>query len=224
MTDTKPSDVLAEIRARAEAHRQQMEADPDYRERVEREQAEEVRVRAQSARRERLDRLQRRGVPKRLWDSLLEPKETDALRVAREWASKRSPLFLVLAGGIGVGKTFAAAAAVAESDGGRFVKAIEIARAGQFNEEFWDKVHYAGLLAIDDLGTEPLDEKGWALAGLHALFDRRYDDARPTVITTNLPLDAFMARYGTDGGRLRDRLRECGRWVNLAGESMRRAP
>lgn len=201
-----------------------MESDPEYRAKVEAEAAEEARLQTQFAREKRIRRLQHAMVPKRLWEALAEPQETDAVKVVREWLETEAQTFLVIAGGVGVGKTVAAAFACQERSGSRFVKAIDVARAGQFNAEFWDEVNTASLLALDDLGTEPLDEKGWALAGLHALFDSRYDDALPTVITTNLTFDAFMARYGQDGGRLRDRLRECGRWVNLAGASMRTAP
>jgi DNA replication protein DnaC len=105
---------------------------------------------------------------------------------------------------------------------GQFVKAIDLVRAGTFDAAFWESLEAASVLVVDDLGTEPLDEKGWALANLAAMLDGRYDSLRKTILTTNLPLAAFKARYCTaDGGRLYDRLRESGAYVELSGKSLR---
>ena len=144
-----------------------------------------------------------------------------------------------MGGNVGVGKTVAAAYAVAhyparfypdadrwlclDRTPGLFRKAHDVAVMSQFDAEKWGKLCRAPMLAIDDLGTEPLDEKGWALSAILALIDRRYDDAARTVITSNLRPDAIRSRYGRDGGRFFDRLREAAIWVDLAGESLRRA-
>lgn len=69
---------------------------------------------------------------------------------------------------------------------------------------------------------EPLDQGGWGLAALLDLFDRRYEDRARTILTVNVTIDAFRLRYGQDGGRFLDRLREAGKWFNVAGTSRRK--
>jgi DNA replication protein DnaC len=96
-----------------------------------------------------------------------------------------------------------------------FRKARQIATMSQFDEEGWRMLYRAPLLVVDDLGTEPLDEKGWGEAAILDLIDRRYDDERRTILTTNLSWESFLARYAQDGGRLRRRLREAADWVDL---------
>ena len=59
-------------------------------------------------------------------------------------------------------------------------------------------------------------------AALLDLFDRRYDGRARTILTVNITVETFRQRYGQDGGRFLDRLRESGEWFNVAGESMRR--
>ena len=58
------------------------------------------------------------------------------------------------------------------------------------------------------------------------LMNKRYNAMRKTILTTNLTAEAFKARYcqGSGGGRLGDRLRECGEWVALTGDSLRAKP
>lgn len=52
----------------------------------------------------------------------------------------------------------------------------------------------AGLLVIDDLGTEKLTE--WVEEQLYYVINGRYNAMLPTVITTNLRLADIMQRYG----------------------------
>ena len=107
---------------------------------------------------------------------------------------------------------------------GRFVKALDLVRAGTYDDAFWTRLKATPFLVVDDLGTEPLDDKGWALANIAALIDARYDSTAKTVITTNLDAGQFKARYGaSDGGRLVDRLRESAEFVQFDGASMRQS-
>lgn len=187
------------------------------------------------------------GIPPRVIALLDGVGDTDAVRKARAFMDESNPrTLLVLSGGTGCGKTVAACVALDYATAydpylrqrlvtpgetrpaqrfnspGRFVKAIDLVRAGTFDGAFWESLEDASVLVIDDLGTEPLDEKGWALANVAALLDGRYDSLRKTILTTNLPLTAFKARYcAADGGRLYDRLRESGVYVELAGQSLR---
>jgi DNA replication protein DnaC len=242
----------AEILARRREHADRMDSDPGYRAAYE---AEEARLEGERQaemveaerrfRRQQVENLRARSeIPKRVWPFLDAPRQTPALDAAFEFAGSERDTILVLAGGVGCGKTVAACAALerwvtetirrsrangyrpvyARDAEGRVVKAIDLARAGTFDREFWDKLAAVDFLVVDDLGTEPLDEKGWMVANVRALIDRRYDDERRTILTTNLGLEAFKTRYCADGGRLLDRLRECGAFIGLTDTSLRTAP
>lgn len=166
-----------------------------------------------------------RGIPERLWPMLhdgapgeqvgpLAPKPSPALdAAARFLVPAETRTFLVLAGPVGSGKTVAAAWAAAWSSG-RLVKALDLVRAGLYPDDhaFWPTLHGEKLLVIDDAGVEPLDAKGYGLAAVVGLFDRRYDAARKTILTTNLTLEAFRPRFGE---RVWRRLGEAGTWVDL---------
>lgn len=232
-TASKPTWGFVErMRQRAEEHERRMRDDPAYRA----EQEAKEQAAADSARRiaeweaERARQAQERvreahGIPRRIWHLIDNPAaldDTAALEAVRAFLSS-GKTFLVLAGGVGPGKTVAGAWA-SEQRGGLFVKAIDLVRTGTYDEERWDELRGARLLTIDDLGTEPRDEKGWAAANFEALIDHRYDWIRPTILTTNLPFDAFRTRYLTaDGGRLNDRFREVGEFVELTDASRRKA-
>lgn len=71
---------------------------------------------------------------------------------------------------------------------------------------------------LDDLGAEPKDERATPL--IASLLCERVDDARKTLVTTNLDPDAFRARYGD---RVFDRMRDHG-WRGVTGTSLRRGP
>jgi DNA replication protein DnaC len=222
--------LIARMRGTQEEHERRMASDPEYRAVHEqaakegREREEQLAAwRAEQDRRAHEKRREGAGIPRRLW-KLLDGSEplldTEAMAAARAFLGS-GKTFLVLAGGVGPGKTVAAAWAV-EQRRGRMVKAIDLTRLGTYDEERWDELRSCPLLVIDDLGTEPRDEKGWAAANFESLLDYRYDWQAPTVITTNLAFDAFKARYLTaDGGRLLDRFRECGEFVEITEGSRR---
>lgn len=243
-------EFMASWRERAAEHRRRMDTDPAYRAEVEeqeRKEAEEEQKRiAEMREKARLDAIRSRririGIPQRAWSTLDAPAETAAMAAAMEFALKGPETLLVLAGGVGCGKSIAAWAAAEEfakaaeerrgngfgampcsRPDARTLKAIDLARAGSFDREFWDALEEPRLLIIDDLGTEPLDEKGWALANLLALLDTRYDALSKTILTTNLPMPRFRARYCEDGGRLLDRLREVGAFMEITDASLRRS-
>ena len=216
---------LHEFKARIEQqvadHEARTASDPAYRVEVEARSAElEAQARGYEVLR-REEHLRAIGLPERLAEILALPlADTQALAAVRAWLD-RDLTFLVLGGSVGVGKTVAAASAFVER-GGLFRKASQITRMSQFDEESWDRLYRARLLVVDDLGTEPHDQGGWATAALLDLFDRRYDARARTILTVNITVETFRQRYGQDGGRFLDRLRESGEWFNVAGESMRR--
>lgn len=221
------------MRLAAEEHQRRMASDPEYRAVTEKREAEEKereafiqRWEADQVRRKIEARREGAGIPKRLWRLIDEPgglEDSEPLEAVKAFLAS-GKTFLVVAGGVGPGKTVAGAWAI-ETRKGLFVKAIDLTRTGTYDEERWEELRRASLLVIDDLGTEPRDEKGWAAANFEALLDHRYDWELPTVMTTNLPFDAFRARYlSADGGRLYDRFKECGEFVEITEPSRRRAP
>ena len=217
------AEIVEHVRAIAAAQQARLEADPEYRQRLKLEQAAADELERSRSVERRRNRLAMAGIPERVIRLLLAgAADTKPLAEARAFVDESDRrTILVIAGGAGCGKTVAVCAA-GEGHGMTFVKAHDLARAGAFADEFWKRLRDARLLAIDDLGTEPLDEKGWAISAILDLLDRRYDACAKTLLTTNLPWEKFRARYGADGGRTLDRLREVGAFVQFDGASMRK--
>lgn len=126
---------------------------------------------------------------------------------------------LVLGGVAGCGKTVAAAWwARQQRVAPQFVRASTFASSSRYDRETRDGWLKASALVLDDLGAEYLDTKGSLVTDLDELVDVFYGDRRPLVITTNLAKAAFKARYGE---RIVDRIRECGHWEAIGGQSLR---
>lgn len=77
----------------------------------------------------------------------------------------------------------------------------------------------AGILLIDDLGVAKHSE--WTEETLYRIIDARYVHMRPTIYTTNLPLDALRDAIGD---RIASRLSETCTRVVLDGPDRRRRP
>lgn len=219
--------VIADSRARADEHERRMASDPEYRAEFDRKEAERKAQDDESAAlaRESKRRMRCRDarVPERVVRHLADPRPTAAWDHVRAFID--SPLTIqILSGGEGCSKTVSACRALAEK-GGLYVKAAALMRA-RFDDEEWRTILRARpLLVIDDVGVEARDEKGWAMAALYELLDRRYDDCLQTILTTNLTKKRFVETYcAEDGGRLLGRLRECGQYVEIDAPSMRVAP
>jgi DNA replication protein DnaC len=177
-------------------------------------------------------RLPERALDVVLAGGLIETPALAAVRGAED--------ICILAGGCGTGKTVAAVAwvhdyvAAAErwQDIGErdprpqyrgrvpmWITATKLARTDHFKQSEVDRVVKVERLAIDDLGSEFSDSKGFFSSLLDEVIDLRYSGQQPTLVTTNLDVDAFKARYGA---RIVDRIREAGRFVNCGGVSLRR--
>jgi DNA replication protein DnaC len=148
---------------------------------------------------------------------------------------------VVLAGNPGSGKTAAAArwAFTRVGNAPRFVRAAEFFRWSRYDHEKRDGLLAEAAVVLDDVGAEYADPNGSYRVDLDELVDRFYADARILVITTNIAyatpeqrdkhktagiaVDAaaptFVERYGE---RVTDRIRETGRWVDSAAQSMRK--
>lgn len=200
-----------------------MEKDPDLlarmQEREKQRQAEEHAAWLAS----QAESFKRRGIPPGLsrFFGVMDMTLPVVERVKRFIAPGSGELLLFLGGAVGTGKSLSAAWAAA-FNGGHFAHAFRLIQAGTYDREFWEFVREPQLLVLDDMGAEPQDSKGHGLANVANLLAERHAALKQTIVTTNLPKDAFMAAYCQGPGlRIRDRVREGGVWFNVAGESMR---
>ena len=115
---------------------------------------------------------------------------------------------LLLYGRAGNGKTYLSfAIANALYKQGKAVMAISISKLLAIIKDSFDKhgdfgetdvlntVRDAGLLVLDDMGVEY--KTAWAYEKLYAIIDTRYRANKPTIITTNLSLDALRENLAT---------------------------
>lgn len=156
--------------------------------------------------------------------------DTPAMRCVREFMA-RKPGTIAIAGGVGCGKTLAAAWAVAQKvreryfgshpdgkDGTwpadyhpRFIDAARLARLPRFSGKGESAAALApyercSVLAIDDIGME--NDVGF-VGILDSLIVTRHEDNLRTIITTNMPSEEFYPIYGP---RVADRLKGSGYW------------
>jgi DNA replication protein DnaC len=189
-----------------------------------------VRVAEEEAEEHRRRRKQSKtaGIPEHILRVLYDhaSQDTQARRLLAEAFSKTpEPSIVVLSGGVGCGKS-CAAAEMAILRSGRFVTASELS-SGSAYESQARELEQTKFLVIDDLGCEYIDAKGYFLSRLDSLINARYANCLPTVITTNLPATAAADNptgksFRQYGERILDRIRECGRFVNVGGQSLRR--
>lgn len=169
------------------------------------------------------DRMCKAGIPVVVVDDLLQSagRDTKATRAIADMV-KRGDWLLVLAGKPGLGKSFAAASWLARDPArcsGRFIVADDLNRINRYKSESWNPVAGASELVIDDIGLEYLDDKGNFGATFDSLANHRFANKLPTVMTTNLTITDFVARYKT---RIIDRLAQSGGYHELTGESLRK--
>lgn len=169
--------------------------------------------------------IERCGAPERQLALSLAPDDSGPMSVVRAWLSGNTPC-LVLAGGVGTGKTVAALWGLRQLAYrlGRpvYLRAADLPRFGAFGDSAsrFDDVRKAGALVVDDLGTEALGD--WGSANMTELVDHRYSALRArTIITTNLGPTELVARYGE---RVADRLREGAIVAGTGSGSKRAAP
>lgn len=190
--------------------------------RLEREDAERAKRTAERARAAELARIGEVPVRRELLAAIAADalNTTPALDAVRDWLEAGTPAILVMLGGVGTGKTVAAAWCVARNPGAAYLKMRDLAnlyRAG-FGEEHerFVSLTRCGFLAIDELTTERDVDLG--RAALHELVDERGSRGLMTLLMANRTAAEIRERYDA---RTIDRLRADARIVRLTSESMR---
>lgn len=145
-------------------------------------------------------------------------EETDALRAVRAFM-RSTDTMLVLAGTKGVGKTTAASLAIADSPyGSRMITAARLSKLDRYVGDAVETLMTCPALALDDLGVEYSDARGFFRSLLDELLNERYGRQLRTIITTNATARRLADAYGE---RILDRVRECGPYLELTGPSLR---
>jgi DNA replication protein DnaC len=161
------------------------------------------------------------------------PEQEHALQVVRDLAQRfdhhaRLGTMLILAGGVGTGKSHLAGAAiqaVVPHHLGLYVKISGLirmvratwARGSERTEgEVLDDLIRVDLLAIDEIGLQYGTDAEKTL--MLEVIDGRYMARKPTILLTNLDRTAFRDFVGE---RLFDRLTQVGRWVDFNWASFR---
>lgn len=176
----------------------------------------------------RLLDLAGRGLPEKDLERVMTGEglvETAALAKARELVDGGA-LLAVLSGPPSLGKTTAATWWVLNArgksrlatEGPLFVDAAALAAWSRFDKVEMRKLERATALVLDDCGVEYDDKQGAFRSFFDALVNRRYASCAPTLLTTNLDAAKFKARYHE---RIAERVRECGGFHPLRGDSLR---
>lgn len=102
-----------------------------------------------------------------------------------------------------------------------YIPALQINEVAKNANQFSNLMKVAGIMVIDDLGTEETSIKdfGTVRNPIIELINYRYDHDLTIVITTNLDDAGIVTRYGE---RIMDRLREQCNVISCVGESYRR--
>ena len=154
------------------------------------------------------------GVPKRLRQGLTNLKDGPLLAQTKRFANSPDDCWcIVLSCGVGSGKSTAAAWWLWKLAEGRkpatrttvprWWHVGDLTRVDGFDDT-QRLIAGPGALVIDDLGDEYMDKNKKALETLDYILNKRYENFRKTIITTNLKLADFRKRYGD---RILDRIK-----------------
>lgn len=183
--------------------------------------------------RARQRRVKRSGIPARYLAASIDRCPVEVQRWAAEYG-ERTRAGLVLHGGVGTGKTYAACAAllaIADRDtvrfatGSRMLREIRSSykRPGEAEEDVVARYTGPRVLVIDDIGQEQATD--WALSQLLSVIDERQAAMKPTIYTTQTAGDGIVARLSVHGDTtaaeaIVSRMRECG-YVAFRGPDRR---
>ena len=214
-------------------------------------QEQEELARRRAATQEKIDRLiGRSGLKKRFINRSFQtykaetPKQKKAYAVAKEYADRFPEFYqrgegLYIEGTNGTGKTHLAAAIALQliHEGIPVVckTSIELLDdikqafdASQISEYDILKVYkQVDLLIIDDLGKEQCTD--WSMSIMYSILNDRYEDLKPTIITTNFNEETLIRNLtprGYDNSKviaIISRLREVSTVITMAWEDYRSA-
>lgn len=106
---------------------------------------------------------------------------------------------------------------------GEIKRSYEMAETSEY--EVLRAYKEADLLIVDDFGKEQCTD--WSMSIIYEILNDRYEEKRPTIITTNYNENMLAQRLtprGRDGGNIRSiisRLRECAGVLTMAWEDYR---
>lgn len=203
-------------------------------------QAEYEQEQKDKARRERLaeiNRLRISGINDpaarnhRFESAEMTPELQKCKRYADKWPEMRKGnIGLLLFGGVGTGKSFAAACvanAVLDRELPVLFTSIPMIISGLTGMFKEDRVSYINslsrfsLVVIDDLGAER--ETEFAREVMFDIIDVRYKSGKPLIVTTNLALKDLKEPGSLDLARIYDRILEMCVPIKFAGGSRREA-
>ncbi|WP_165904929.1 MULTISPECIES: ATP-binding protein [unclassified Dehalobacter] len=212
-------------------------------------QEQEEIARRRAATQEKIDQLiGRSGLKKRFKNRTFQtfkaetPKQKKAYAVAKEYADRFFEFYqrgegLYIEGTNGTGKTHLAAAITLQliNEGIPVVCKTSIELLDNIKQAFdgsqvseYDilKVYkQVDLLIIDDLGKEQCTD--WSMSILYSILNDRYEDLRPTIITTNFNEETLIRNLtprGFDSSKviaIISRLREVSTVITMAWEDFR---
>lgn len=156
-------------------------------------------------------------VPPNLVDLTASPIQTPALSAAKAWLTSEHR-GLMIRGGIGVGKSAAAACVVKDLIESNkmdvtWLRPNELVSAVLHSYDEDSPRLGRDLLVVDDVGRETKPDFVEALCAFIDECGTRF------ILTTNLQREEFRTRYDP---RLIDRLNDCAKAVSIKGDSMRR--
>ena len=158
-------------------------------------------------------------IPTRYRHARIDQLDGD-LAGAQEWDGRSNVMLL---GNVGSGKTHAAVAlARMAHDAGRevmFYPALALIEdlKPDGDPQALDRACKVPLLVLDDLGTERRTD--FAVDRISLLIVTRYDECRPTIVTSNLAPDVLEKQVGE---RVWSRLYDDALRIKVAGEDRRR--
>lgn len=193
---------------------------------------------------ERAGELRDNGFPEMcISQALGDLKDTPAMKWARQFVQlgehglrKR---LIVLAGGVGAGKSTASAWIALKGRDPRpgFMRIGELERRGRYDKKLDEWLKDKTSLVIDDVGTEVLDGKNVFAALFGEIVDMFYSMRRTLVLTTNLrprisdamraeaeksktePEPQFLERYGE---RVWSRMNQMAMWGDCGTRDLRK--
>lgn len=161
-------------------------------------------------------------------DDHANPATATVRRYAEKWEEiSRANIGLLLFGGVGTGKSFAAAC-LANYLIDRKIPVCMTNLSGILNGVQWedrnafvDDLTQYPLLILDDFGMERQTE--YALEQVFNVIDARYRSGKPLVVTTNLSLSEMKNPKSRDHARIYDRVLEMCQPVNFGASGRRTA-